>query len=860
MRLYNPTAPLPQGNLHFQPPSSLNMDHLPLPADPILPLPEVPYLCDEHYDVTIPFLEYPRRKGRPWMTPSVGETPYANHEKLFPMQTHDLESFFQTWLFFGLLAELLAGLYSREKFVSKSERDGSPIISTKQLQSLTEQRFEFVRTLDKPAQKKIYVHAVQCIDLTTRILPVAAPDFDCAVKNSIASVAELLGNAIDKANKGTFSDAVGCKRPFTRNFYSEEMKVAMVAANWCPNDITRLTDKFTSTQLLYFFSKMKKPPNVASHRDCTAKCCLAHPISLSQHRTHHCEACSNESTCADISVDHRPVVDILRSGALPLLRITSQENEPNRVTLELCSSGTDSAHYVAISHVWADGLGNSEANSLPHCQLACLGRMLDPFAEAGKRPLVWLDTLCCPAEPEGKALALLQMKRTYAKAKKTLILDSTLYNYNSRDLNAAELHARYLASGWMRRLWTLQEMTLSSDPWVQFKDGPLSLIPMFSRLKKIHDENLNYRRLVQDMWIDSQPLSLSTYYSPNGVPDLRLLGRALSHRNTTVASDEALCIATLMNLDVSKVLPLSGEDRMCKAWDLLAAANSGLLPRNMIFLDGPKLSRRGYRWAPSTLLPPGERFHPVQSRLLRWRGPQGKPTSEGLIAEYPSYKIRPYSGPSPSPIWEVLLRMDQVRFVFKDQTRGIWCQIMYAPASTQVDSSQSPSETMQIPFADLVTKGDLAVILTEELPDKSTAFFEEAYREGILVTVTEEKEDVLHANLGDSVIFTPLFPKVVIAYEAAERLMQELRSWELEDSEGLEIAEQVSEERISKMKAKCKEMTRKLLAEDPELEDAVVEILGEGGKGLDLWVYVLSWFRHVGEGWRVEKGKMWCID
>ncbi|KAL9071181.1 MAG: hypothetical protein Q9161_004358 [Pseudevernia consocians] len=830
------------------------MDHLPIPADPILPLPEVPYLCNEPYDVNIPFLEYPRRKGRPWMTPKVGEAPYTNHEKLFPTPSRDLESFFQTWLFFGLLAELLAELFNHDRFMSKSERDGSPVISTKQLQPLTEQRFESLKALNKPMQKGIYLHAVQCIDLTTRILPVAAPDFKSAVKTSIASVVELLGDAIDKAIKGTFSDAVRCERLFTRNFYSEEMKFAMVAANWCPNDITRLTDKFTSTQLLYFFSKMKKPPSIASHRDCTTKFCLVHPISLSQHRTHHRETCNNESTCRDISIDHRPVLDILRSGALPLLRISNKENEPSKVTIELCNSRTNTAHYVAISHVWADGLSNSEANSLPHCQLARLGRMLDPFAEAGKRPLVWLDTLCCPVNPEGKALALLQMKRTYAEAKKTLILDSTLYNYNSQNLSATELHARYLTSGWMRRLWTLQESALSSDPWVQFKDGPLSLIPMFSRLKKVHDENLNYRRLVQDMWIDSQSLTLYTYSSPNGVPDLRLLDRGLSHRNTTVASDEALCIATLMNLDVSEILPLLGEDRMCKVWDLLAVANSGSLPRKMIFLDGAKLSRHGYRWAPSTLLPPGERFHPVQSRVLRWCGPQGKPTSKGLMAEYPSYRFHPYSGPFPSPIWEVLHKMRQVRFVFKDQSRDIWCQIMY------LDSSQSSSEDIQTPLVDLVAKGDLAVILAEEPPENPSAFLEEAYREGILVTVTEEKEDVLHASLGNSVILTPLSPQEVIVYEAAERLMQELRTWELKESEGLEVAEQVSEERITKLRANCKEMTRKLLAEEPGLGDAVVEILGEGGEGLDLWVYVAGWFNHVGKGWRVEGAKMWCID
>ncbi|KAF6230813.1 hypothetical protein HO173_010929 [Letharia columbiana] len=123
------------------------MDHLPLPSDPILPLSEVPYLCNEPYDTTIPFLEYPRHKGRPWMT---REAPYEYHEALFPTPTRDLESFFQTWLCFGLLAELLAGLFDHERFVSKSKRDGSPVISTMQLQSLTEQRFELVRTLDKP--------------------------------------------------------------------------------------------------------------------------------------------------------------------------------------------------------------------------------------------------------------------------------------------------------------------------------------------------------------------------------------------------------------------------------------------------------------------------------------------------------------------------------------------------------------------------------------------------------------------------------------------------------------------------------------------------------------------------------------
>lgn len=56
------------------------------------------------------------------------------------------------------------------------------------------------------------------------------------------------------------------------------------------------------------------------------------------------------------------------------------------------------------------------------------------------------------------------------------------------------------------------------------------------------------------------------------------------------------------------------------------------------------------------------------------------------------------------------------------------------------------------------------------------------------------------------------------------------------------------------------ELTKALLAEEPGLEDAVVEMLGEGGEGWNMWVIVATWFNHVGEGWRVEEGRMWCVD
>ncbi len=486
--------------------------------------------------------------------------------------------------------------------------------------------------------------------------------------------------------------------------------------------------------------------------------------------------------------------------------------------------------------------------------------MLDPLSEAGTRPLVWLDTLCCPVNPEGKNLALLQMRRTYAEAKKTLILDSSLYSLEGQNLSAAELHARILTCGWMRRLWTLQEVALASDPWIQFKDGPISLFGIFGRLTRLHNEHFNHRRLAQDMFHDSRLLNLASYYFPKDVPDLALLDRALSHRNTTIASDEALCIATLMNLDVSRILPLSADDRMCKTWDLLAAANDGSLPRNIIFLGGPKLRRAGYRWAPSTLLPPSERFHVVQTRWVRWHGPQGKLGAQGLMAEYPGYRLFRYPGPAPSPVWDVLLDVPQYRFVFRDESCGAWWQLFYKPISVQIESGPSPSQITGTPFVELVAKGDAAVILSEEASETLSGPVEESFKEGILVTVADESGDVLRAHLGEAVVFTPLPPRQVVVYEAAEQVMRRFRSWELEDSRGLEDAEKVGEERVGRLRGKCQEMTRELLVEEPGVGDAVVEMVGAGGEGWYLWVIVAGWFGHVGVVERVGEGTVWCVD
>lgn len=60
---------------------------------------------------------------------------------------------------------------------------------------------------------------------------------------------------------------------------------------------------------------------------------------------------------------------LLRSQKIPLLNITQTDEDLESLQVEVVAHTPDT-RYVAISHVWADGLGNPMGNSLPTCQLS----------------------------------------------------------------------------------------------------------------------------------------------------------------------------------------------------------------------------------------------------------------------------------------------------------------------------------------------------------------------------------------------------------------------------------------------------------------------------------------------------------
>ena len=139
----------------------------------------------------------------------------------------------------------------------------------------------------------------------------------------------------------------------------------MLSVGWCPSEIANLDAKFEAISGLLMVARMR-PATAASHARCDKSRCLAYQIDSTNYKTKH--VCHN-GFCGDYQ---DPKLDsnirhILQKsdGGLPILRITGSGPALKVAAVQ----ATPSKPYVAISHIWADGLGNPSANTLPVCQL-----------------------------------------------------------------------------------------------------------------------------------------------------------------------------------------------------------------------------------------------------------------------------------------------------------------------------------------------------------------------------------------------------------------------------------------------------------------------------------------------------------
>jgi hypothetical protein len=191
-----------------------------------------------------------------------------------------------------------------------------------------------------------------------------------------------------------------------------------------------------------------------------------------------------------VGPDMDKILDVLgstdhgsRGGSdIPLIRFDCPDDGEIKFAVESLRRQNPQP-FATISHVWSDGWGNEKINKLRTCQLRFIRRQLRR-ANGGKDIPFWMDTLIVPVREfqdgeemdwdwrEKKTKAIAQIFELFAKSSFTVILDNGLCSMSPGEQEKpADAAMKILASGWMRRLWTLHEAFLSKKRYVTFLES-----------------------------------------------------------------------------------------------------------------------------------------------------------------------------------------------------------------------------------------------------------------------------------------------------------------------------------------------------------------------------------------------------
>lgn len=332
------------------------------------------YICEEVWDGG-PFLTYAQRKGRLRLVPphlrhimatgSETDEPYS--ELLYPAPRGDVESFCQTWLYFGLLAEVLgfnslataqpsgpeahvgrdiAALHSD----SMIEENGVRYLTGARAIQSVPQILEAVRQAPNLPQRA--QHLAECMTFTFSFLNSIQPPFNQTIKFSIAALGELLTFVL--RNALTTSSMTGpvpvMGYPWYRGYLpvGGELEITMLSRGWCISEVEKIRVLYQGLNTRHFLSRLKSPTPYRDHSACSRNSCTAFQLDPKIYRPAHThEDCS----CNHINVDIEIVMDILvRTQTFPVLNVNLGDGDLQNLVISVEEHQPD-IPYVALSHV-----------------------------------------------------------------------------------------------------------------------------------------------------------------------------------------------------------------------------------------------------------------------------------------------------------------------------------------------------------------------------------------------------------------------------------------------------------------------------------------------------------------------------
>ncbi|EWG49979.1 hypothetical protein FVEG_09320 [Fusarium verticillioides 7600] len=506
----------------------------------------------------------------------------------------------------------------------------------------------------------------------------------------------------------------------------------MFEHGWCPRSQATVKGQLGRNATLLYVTVLAHnenrhncDPQGHEHRRCTPSKCefieaLDNPPDnnrglIREYRPSHAQGCTE---CGMIGPNENDILDVLeRSNAsktvvFPLIRVwEDNENKTLEIKVEEWKVGTP---YATVSHVWSQGLGNRNKREIHVCQLRAIKDLLQQVFGEKESYLFWLDTFAIPQRGTGdtrhgqlkrKAIGLIH--HIFNNAEHCIILDRYLMNFGrAYDSNCRAIGAEVLASGWMMRLWTLQEAFVSDQLHLALRGHDV-----FN--KKPHD--------LDNFWTDTNGqdvLRSSITEITRGKVEVNLMRtgprrplaeksiseralligsawRAVRYRTTRNPGEETLALSSLLDIpilqdDESPVLSTSREeDRerlMERFWGTVGNDNAfgNAIPPGIIFLPGKRLSSEGFRWAPFTWMSGEVEAYPFP--LDNPKHPT-KLIPKGLVVQLPGFCLYPTG----DKLRDIISTSNRSSFRFS-VSRGLdeWYQVSAARKRSQLNGISAP--------------------------------------------------------------------------------------------------------------------------------------------------------------------------
>ena len=637
------------------------MDHIPLPQASAIEF-DVPLWTHRAYEGG-DFETYPTRTGWKLKLVDIPRAFYRNDLQV----TNDAEvaAFLQSWLYFGLLCEVTEQVIDPTWFERLTESGDSRLSSIRLESIITRWACDLIehfldvedadvdkweRELTAWTERKLGTLNV-ARNVWLRLVwddddvdfgPIGIIDQVCL---TIALLGEYLSRAVHQ-----IAEAAGAEPEHTVPWPVASTRIKRLfldptrLGQWCPNKIHGVLKAASCTAGLTWYLLNLQPPRTSdNHSSCSPDRCHSLNVDLETYMTRHT---SPNCGCASTRVESDVLGAIVTRGSIALVTYDNDETS-GKLTM---TEQQDEHPYVAISHVWAHGLGNRVENALPSCALRQLQSSVNAIGVASdKRVPFWIDSLCLPRNPLSlRRKAVLRLSEVFADATDVLVWDSYLQQYDSSSMIEIEIIARILMSDWTTRLWTFSEGKLAKKIWFQFRDKAVDFRTMeLEWLERFSPRHMSDVCPVSPL--SSIEWQLMLLYDAtvgearyDDVPDqheLNMIRSALGTRQTSWSGDEALCLGAMFRFDLKDIVEAEDGGKMAVFWQMMKS-----IPPAIIFAQfSPKLETLGSRWAPATLMDGANTDIWTQGHWGLETESYARPTESGLlgrfIASLPAYSM-----------------------------------------------------------------------------------------------------------------------------------------------------------------------------------------------------------------------------